>query len=175
LRLPLFVITGASATGKTTLCLALQPSLPECVVLECDILWRSEFADPENDYETFRDVWLRLAKNIGQAGRPVVLCGSAVPAQYESRPERRYFAGIHYLALVCDDEELVRRLEARPGWRGSSDKGTVERMLGFNRWLKDSAGTTQPPMRLLDTTQIGVDASVDRTVDWVRTHLVAQG
>jgi hypothetical protein len=91
LQLPLFVVTGASATGKTTVCLALQSSLPECVVLECDVLWRPEFADPENDYRAFRDVWLRLAKNIGQAGRPVVLCGSAIPAQYEPCPERRYF------------------------------------------------------------------------------------
>jgi hypothetical protein len=32
-----------------------------------------------------------------------VLCGSAVPEQYEHCPERRYFTTIHTLALVCDD------------------------------------------------------------------------
>jgi hypothetical protein len=177
LQLPLFVVTGASATGKTTVCLALQSSLPECVVLECDVLWRPEFADPENDYRAFRDVWLRLAKNIGQAGRPVVLCGSAIPAQYEPCPERRYFSVIHYLALVCDDAELVHRLEARPGWRGSSDPATVENMLGFNRWLKENAQTTQPPMTLLDTTWLAIDESARRTGNWVRAHLggYAQG
>ena len=110
-QLPLFVVTGASATGKSTVCLALPQAVAECVVLECDILWRSEFAHPENDYREFRDVWLRLAKNIGQAGRSVVLCGSAIPEQYESCPERRYLADIHYLAVVCEDEELVRRLK----------------------------------------------------------------
>lgn len=171
LQLPLFVITGASATGKTTVCLSLQPSLPECIVLECDILWRSEFANPENGYRTFRDMWLRVAKNVGQAGRPVMLCGSAIPEQYESCAERRYFTTIHYLALVCDDDELVRRLRARPGWRSSSEPGFIQDMLGFNQWFRDSARDTQPSMTLLDTTHLTVQETIDRTVRWIRTCL----
>jgi hypothetical protein len=170
-RLPLFVITGASATGKTTVCLELSRVLPDCVALECDILWRAEFNQPENDYADFRNTWLRVAKNIGQSGRPVVLCGSAVPGQYESCPERRYLAEIHYLAFVCEDGELVRRLRARPEWRGSGDPKTIEAMRAFNRWFVENADLTQPPMTVLDTTRLTVEQSVAQTVRWVGARL----
>ncbi len=170
-RLPLFVVSGASGTGKTTVCLALPALLPECVVLESDILWRPEFNSPEDGYRTYRDLWLRLAKNIHQAGRPVVLCGTAVPAQMESCPERRYLAAIHYLALVCDDDILAQRLRARPGWRQSAGDEFIARMTAFNGWLKANAGQTAPPMALLDTSRITVQAAAEQVATWVRERL----
>jgi hypothetical protein len=73
LQQPLFIITGPSGVGKTTICLKLIPLLKECVVMESDILWGAFPATPENNYRDYRNMWLRVAKNIGQAGRPVVL------------------------------------------------------------------------------------------------------
>lgn len=64
-------------------------------------------------------MWLRLAKNIGQAGLPIILCGTSLPDQFEACPERRYFATLHYLALVCDEITLKERLRQRPAWRSS--------------------------------------------------------
>ncbi len=170
-RLPLFVVSGASGTGKTTVCLALPALLPECVVLESDILWRPEFNTPEDGYRTYRDLWLRLAKNIHQAGRPVVLCGTAVPAQMELCPERRYLAAIHYLALVCDDDILARRLRARPDWRQSGGAEFSARMTAFNGWLKANASQTAPPMALLDTSHITIQAAAEQVAAWVCERL----
>lgn len=171
LQQPLFILTGASGAGKSTICLELPARLPECVSLETDILWRPEFNRPENDYQDFRDTWLRLAKNIGQGGRPVVLRGSAIPEQFEHRPERRYFASLHYLALVCDDAALADRLRARPGWRQSSGLDFIERMIAFNRWLKTNANQTTPPMTCLDTTCESIADTVGQVVEWVRARL----
>ncbi len=171
LQQPLFIITGASGAGKSTACLALVPALPECVVLESDILWGLIPASPDDDYRAYRNVWLRLAKNIGQAGRPVVLCGSAVPAQFERCPERRYFATLHYLALVCDDAALAERLRQRPGWRSADAPEVVERMVRFNRWLKDHAETSQPPIMLYDTTNRSVPETTAALAQWVRERL----
>ncbi len=142
LQQPLFIVTGASGTGKSTACLELAPLLRECVVLESDILWGLIPATPEDNYRSYRNAWLRLAKNIGQAGRPVVLCGSAVPEQFETCPERRYFSTLHYLALVCEDEALAERLKARPGWRESGSAETVQHMAQFNRWFKQHGGVS---------------------------------
>ena len=54
-QLPLFMLTGASGAGKTTVCLELASAqsraedwAPACVYLEQDILWRDEFAGPAN-------------------------------------------------------------------------------------------------------------------------------
>jgi hypothetical protein len=82
LQLPLFLITGPSGAGKTTICLELVPLLRECVILESDILWGAVPATPENNYRYYRNLWLRVAKNVGQSGRPVVLCGTAIPEPY---------------------------------------------------------------------------------------------
>lgn len=116
-RLPLFVVTGASGTGKSSAALRLATEMQDYVCMESDVLWRPEFDTPDDGYRTFRNLWLRIAKNIGQAGRPVVLIGGGAPEQFESCPERRYFSELHYLALVCDEAVLASRLTARPGWR----------------------------------------------------------
>jgi predicted kinase len=165
-RLPLFILTGASGSGKSTIGLALVSVLQECVVMDSDILWRPEFDTPQDDYRTYRNLWLRLAKNIGQNGRPVLLVGTAVPEQFEACPERRYFSTLYYLALVADDDILEQRLRARPTWRRSATADVLNRMLAFNRWLREHAATTTPPMSLLDTSRLGVDRSVADTAAW---------
>ncbi len=141
--------------------------MPEYVVLEQDILWRPEFATPDDDYRAYRNLWLRVAKNIGQCVRPVVLAGTSLPHQYESCPEQRYFTTIHYLALVCDDDILEERLRSRPQWRRSGSAEFVGEMVRFNRWLKENFSTTQPPMSLLDTSSITIEESSLRTMAWI--------
>ena len=172
LQQPLFIITGPSGAGKTTVCLELVALLrEECVVMESDILWGAFSAKPQNDYSEYRNMWLRIAKNIGQAGRPVVLCGTALPDQFEHCSERRYFSTLHYLALVCEDAPLQERLRQRPQWRNSSSDEVVERMLKFNRWLKEHAETTTPPMTLYDTSSRSLQETVQAVATWVRERL----
>lgn len=139
--------------------------------MESDILWGAFPATSENSYRNYRDMWLRVAKNIGQAGRPVVLCGTALPEQFETCPERRYFSTLHYLAMVCDDHLLAERLRQRPQWRGSASNDGVEGMLQFNRWLKEHASTTNPPMTLYDSTYRSIPETVEDVVQWIRQHL----
>jgi broad-specificity NMP kinase len=167
IRLPLFVLTGASGVGKTTTCLSLVTTAKDFVVMESDILWRDEFNQPETNYRDYRETWLRVCKNISQAGRSVILCGVGVPEQFEHCVERRYFSDIHYLALVCTDEVLAARLRSRPAWRGTAGDEQLKKQIAFNRWLKDHAQSTQPPMALLDTSELTVAESVEAVMRWV--------
>ena len=171
LQQPLFIITGASGSGKTTVCLELLPLLHECVILESDILWGAIPASPENNYRDYRNVWLRVAKNIGQNGRPLVLCGTAIPEQFETCPERRYFSTLHYLAMVCDDRLLEERLKQRPNWRQSRSVEFIEEMIRFNHWLKEHASTTQPPMTLYDTSHRSISETMRDVAQWIRQRL----
>ena len=172
LQQPLFIITGPSGAGKTAVCLELVPLVAECVVMESDILWRGAVpATAENNYRDYRNTWLRVAKNIGQAGRPVVLCGTAIPEQFETCPERRYFSTLYYLAMVCDDSLLIERLQQRPQWRGSDSNDIVERMVQFNRWLKEHATTTNPPMTLYDSSCQSIQEITKNIADWIRERL----
>ncbi len=171
LQLPLFVLAGASGSGKSTVCLALTARAKDFVVIESDILWRNEFNMPENDYRDFRETWLRLCKNISQAGKSVLLCGAGVPKQFEQCVERRYFLDIHYLALVCDEETLISRLHSRPAWRKSTNEETIKAHITYNRWLKNNSLNTTPPIILLDTSELTIDESVSKVEKWIRGRL----
>ncbi len=82
---PLFLVGGASGAGKSALVEPLIRRQPPVVVLETDILWRPEFNKPDEHYRDYFETWLRLAKNIAQNGRPVLLLGAgfAVPGNIE--------------------------------------------------------------------------------------------
>jgi len=171
LQLPLFVVTGASGAGKSTLALDLVPALrKEAAVLDADVLWGPDFATPEGGCRRFCEVWLRLAKNIGQSGLPVVLLGTFLPDQLERLPERRYFSALHVLGLTAHDDDLKRRLRSRPAWRESGGDAFVEAMIRFNRRLQHIAGET-PPIELVDTSAVGRDQTVARVAAWFRSGM----
>ncbi len=169
--LPLFIVTGASGSGKTTVALKLARQMKDVVVLDQDILWNETFNTPDDNYKAFRNTWLRMAKNINQAGRPVVLFGSAIPEQFESLNERRYFEKTHYLSLYCAPEELTNRLKARPHWRKSGSEENLKSMLEFNHWLKENAEKTEPKMSLLDTSEIDIASTIEAIQKWVEERL----
>jgi AAA domain-containing protein len=173
-RLPLYIVTGPSGAGKTSSALRLARGLPDYVCLDGDLLWRPEFDTPEDDHHTFRNLCLRIAKNLAQAGRPVVLMAGGIPEQFERCTERRYFSELHYLALVCDEAELVRRLAARPAWRRTGTAAYIQRERRFNAWLRENAPKTVPPMSLLETSAISEEEAARRVADWVRSTAASQ-
>ena len=124
-RLPLFALTGPSGAWQVHGGAQLARRLSgEVVVLEQDVLWTGGLRDDVDGHPRFRSTWLRMAAMIHQSGRPVVLCGTVVPPEFEPLPERVFFADIHYLALVAEPEVLTRRLRARPAWRGGTNRGS---------------------------------------------------
>jgi broad-specificity NMP kinase len=174
-RLPLFALTGPSGAGKSTVGPRLAERLSDRVVLlEQDVLWTAGLQDDVDGHPAFRSVWLRMAAMVHQSGRPVVLCGTVVPPEFEQLPERVFFSDIHYLALVSEPDALRKRLRARPGWR-EWDEPRIDEMLEFNDWLQANAATTSPPVRLFDTTQVPVEAAVDVAEAWVLRHLSTDG
>ena len=54
-RLPLFFLSGASCSGKSTAASLLFERQKEYITMECDILWGAHFDTPEDDYAAFRD------------------------------------------------------------------------------------------------------------------------
>ena len=167
-RGPLLVVTGASGAGKSTVCNRLLGHVHDAVLLDADILWRPEFDTPADCYRTFFDLWLRLCKNINQSGRPVVLFGAGigVPANLEGCVERRYFSTIAYLALVCDDDVLAERLQARPAWRTAGSAAYIAEHQQFNRWFR-AYGDRQPPITRLDTTGVDDAATTRQVAAWI--------
>lgn len=168
-RMPLFIITGASGVGKSTISSLLFQKEKDYIVLESDILWDDAFNVPENNYREYRELWLRMCKNISQIGKPVVLCGCAIPEQFENCLERRYFSEIHYIAIVCDEDILYKRLTEDRRYEENDEyvKGSIK----FNAWLKENADKSKPNMHLLDNSQLTVDEAAKIVEDWIYKHI----
>ncbi|MEM7336192.1 MAG: nucleoside kinase [Chloroflexota bacterium] len=165
--LPLFIVCGPSGAGKTTLTNALIGKMDEVVVMDGDVLYGA-VAEQIN----FWNVWLRMAKNINQSGRPLLLLSSgAIPPNLEPCPEYRYFSAVHYLALVEQDSVLTERLKARPAWRQSGNEVFIQEHLRFNHWLKEQASLPNPKIETLDTTVIDEETAVQHLKQWIRTKL----
>jgi len=108
-KLPLFIITGASGVGKSTISEILFHTEERYILLESDLLWNDVYNTPDDNYRTYRELWLSLCQNISQIGLPVVLCGCAVPKQFEICQNREGFTRIHYISLGCEKRPLKNK------------------------------------------------------------------
>lgn len=167
---PLFIVTGASCVGKSTLCNELFLKEKDYIVMESDLLWNDIYNTPEDNYCEYRRLWMRVCANISQIGKPVVLCGCAVPEQFENQPEREYFSNIYYLAVVCDDAVLEKRM--RIG-RGVEDEDWIKNSVDFNNWLIQNAYHTIPRMSLLDNSEISALNASRIADEWIVNILKA--
>ncbi|MEM8862923.1 MAG: hypothetical protein AAGD96_31825, partial [Chloroflexota bacterium] len=167
--LPMMFICGPSCAGKSTVCQSLTGKYDKAVLLDGDILWRNEFMSEENGGgKGFFDTWMRVAKNVGMSGKPVVVFNAgAIPDNVIDNVEARYFSSIHFLAMVCEDNELERRLKARPEWRGTHDPAFIVEQQRFSNWLKEHAQRDGRNIDLIDTSEISEADSIKKVTSWI--------
>jgi predicted ABC-type ATPase len=163
-KIPLFIITGASGVGKSTMSEILFKKEAGYIVLESDLLWNDIYNTPDDGYRSYRELWLRVCNNISQIGMPVVLCGCAVPEQFEVCSGRNGFLSIHYLAVVSDDDVLEERMRCG---RGITDDNWIKSSIDFNRWLKDNADKTTPSIKLINNSKITPQLAAELADAWI--------
>jgi len=162
-RRPVFVLTGASGAGKTTIAESLAGRLEGCVVFDVDLTLHVAALG----WDVWRNTWLQLAHAVGMNGQATLLCGSVTAAQLAGLPARMLVGPLHEAVLDCPDDELVRRLSARPRWRGSTKEWIAEQV----RW---AAVLRAEAARGFDTHGMGPDAVADGVADWVHSALATE-
>jgi predicted kinase/ribosomal protein S27AE len=159
--LPVFVVTGASGTGKSTITGPLRGLLPGCLVVETDVILHVAALG----WDTWRNTWLQLAHAAALGGQPTVLTGSLTPDQLERLPARKLIGPIHFALLDCPDDVLADRLRARPGWRLSSAEATIIQHQRFAAWLRANITPS------FDTSTADAAEVADRVAAWVQALL----
>ncbi len=163
--LPLFVVTGASGTGKSTVTGPLRSQLPDCEVFDTDALLHVAALG----LDTMRGTWLRLAHDIALNGRVTVLAGSLLPSQLEPLPGRKLIGPIRFCTLDCPDAVIAERLRSRPSWRFTSRETAVAEHQGFAAWLRTHI---QP---CYDTSLLSPAETAEHIATWVRQNLAGIG
>jgi predicted kinase len=169
-RLPLLVVTGPSGAGKSTIAadLAATPDVPDAVYLDSDTLLIKGLTD--RGWDEYRDGWVWTCVNIAQSGRPVVLFGAGDPIEFARASRIEYFSSTHYLALTCDEDELRRRLIARPASRKSADPAFIQAMVDWNARLTAGRDPNGVTWDVLNTSENLPAATAREVARWVGRH-----
>ncbi len=133
---PLFIVTGASCSGKTAVLAPLARRLRgRCITFDVDLLLDSAGALSGRRpiiWPAFRNAWLAVAHGVAQAGMPTVLLGPFIPEHLRDLPARRWIGDIHFFVLDCPDDLRRDRINARPRWRSRD----IEEQVEFGQWLR---------------------------------------
>jgi tRNA uridine 5-carbamoylmethylation protein Kti12 len=73
-KVPLFIVTGSSGSGKTYVIHDLRKILPDFDIFDIDNLREIGISDEQQ----IRNVWLRVARNTAESGRMTIICGTAM-------------------------------------------------------------------------------------------------
>ena len=121
----LYIITGASGSGKTACLPYLKEQLRTYEVVDFD-----DIGVPENADKIWRqestEKWLQryLSQN-----KPMVICGQMVTGEIISCPSFTKLDGVRILLLVCSDLERIARLKKRGTYGANQDT------LNWSAWL----------------------------------------
>ena len=162
---PLFIVTGASGSGKTAVSVPLARRLQgQCITFDADWLLDAAgelSADQPIRWPAFRDAWLAVAHGVAQSGMPTVLLGPLIPQHLDGRPARRWVGEIHFLLLDCPDDLRRERIQGRPSWRSRD----IEEQAEFGRWLRRNIADH------VDTSRGTPDDVAAAIAAWVAGHM----
>jgi len=165
---PLFIVTGASCSGKTAVLAPLARRLRgRCITFDADGLLDSAGALSGGQpiiWPAFLDAWLAVAHGVAQSGMPTVLLGPFIPDHLRDLPARRWTGDIRFFVLDCPDDLRRARINARPPWRSRD----IEEQVEFGRWLRRNI-----PDRF-DTSNGTPEDTATAIVSWLARHLAEQ-
>lgn len=150
-NLPLFIVTGASGVGKTTVMKELRVRMPDFDVFSTDT---DNFGTTASklEYQDRFNLLLHFADAVAKSGRGTIICGTFMPWDAKKCDTYDHFSELCFINLHCDDITRNRRLRDREDkamWTDEMLKSHEE----FAKWLLTNAETEyDPPMPTIDTT-----------------------
>lgn len=168
LKLPLFVVTGASGVGKTTTVQALQGMTRDFVCMDMDFFHNIMPHETEDDYMAQTEQMAMFSRNIMQCGKPVVWARAGNIGMLDQGYGPRFFSGIHVLALTCPESELRRRMAEG---RGIADESWIQSSVDYNRYFLEHEYVRGVKFERLDVGGVPVREAAKAVERWIRGKL----
>ena len=139
----LFIITGACGSGKSTMKDALAKLLDSAkyACIDSDEVGLNWWDYAGTDHESkYKDDTLAKAVEMAE-GKDLIFVSCINPQDYISSQEiPECVESTDFIVLCPSDEEIIRRLKARPAERGFTSDEKIEPHVGFNRWFRKNKG-----------------------------------
>lgn len=165
LKLPLFVVAGASGVGKTSTVQALQGMTQDFVCMDADFFYNITPHETEDDYMAQNEQMALFSRNIMQCGKPVVWARAGNLGMLDQGYGPRFFSGIFVLALTCSEEELQRRMTQG---RGIADEGWIQSSVDYNRWFQEHEYARGVRFERLDVSGLSVKEAAQAVEGWMK-------
>ena len=163
---PLFVVTGGSGCGKSTVSIGLLRKRNPYLVVDADFLAHGKGGlDTWDAYYNYTCiVSLTLARNQ----RPIVLVGGMHPSQVENAKTSAFFSAVHFLVIACDATAQTARLKGRSATQPAEE--SIDNAVKQSRWIVEGAGQ-RPNATVLDTTGWTREQAVSYADRWILERL----
>lgn len=168
LKLPLFIVTGASGVGKTTTVQALQGFTRDFVCLDADFFYNLMPHETEEDYMAQTEQAQALSRDVMQCGRPVVWARAGNIHLLDKTYGARFFSGISVLALVCGEQQLRQRMA---GGRGIEDPEWIQSSVDYNRYFIEHDHIDSVGYDRLDIGPLTVEDAARAVHAWLRDKM----
>lgn len=162
------VLSAPCGVGKSTIADELQAGglLPEYVCLDSDELginwW--DYAGTEQEEKFSEDC---VKKAVEMSGDKHIFFASCLnPLDYYSKisiPDE--ITATFFIGMVCSDEEVYRRLKARPAERMCGSDEFIESQIEYSEWYKRNKGKFQC---FLDNTGLEIGQTAERIAEFVK-------
>ena len=153
----LYIITGACGSGKSTMKDALESILDKTkyACVDCDEVGLNwwDYAGTERESKYKDDTLARAVEMSG--GKDLVFVSCINPMDYfENTMIPECIESTDFIVLCPADEEIIRRLKARPAERGFTSDEKIAPHVGFNKWFRKNKGKFN---LFIDNTEQSVD------------------
>lgn len=136
--------------------------------MDADFLYNIMPHGTDEDYKNWVEQILSLSKNIMQGGKPLLWTIAGALDFFENTYNRRFFTEIHFLALVCNTEDLEKRM--REG-RHITDSNWINSSIDYNRWFIENSTVSKPKIDTYDITRKSVSEVADYVTQWIEARL----
>lgn len=165
----LIILCAPCGTGKSTVNEIFKSKglLPDYVTLDSDdinVYW-FEYKGTEHEDQYYTDNLKCAVEIAGDKNLLLVSAGMNPINFYEKVELSSEITDTHFIAMVCSDEEIRKRLKARPAERNCGSDEFIQSQIEYSAWFKKNHGKFQ---KFIDNTGHTPDETAKEIAEYVK-------